>query len=91
MGHVGRLELQASIAGRVSAGPGDDGVPVATGVELDAQEIADLKNSVDDAAEKAKKAKAAEVTNVTFDRNGYKYHGRVKALADAAREAGLKF
>lgn len=31
------------------------------------------------------------ITNVAFDRNGYRYHGRVKALADAAREAGLKF
>ena len=37
------------------------------------------------------KAVAAGVTSVTFDRNGYLYHGRVKALADAAREAGLKF
>ena len=36
------------------------------------------------------KAKVAEITQVIFDRNGYKYHGRVKALADAAREAGLK-
>jgi large subunit ribosomal protein L18 len=38
-------------------------------------------------------AKAIEkgVTQVAFDRNGYRYHGRVKALADAAREAGLKF
>ena len=32
-----------------------------------------------------------KVTEVVFDRNGYRYHGRVKALADAAREAGLKF
>jgi large subunit ribosomal protein L18 len=31
------------------------------------------------------------VTSVAFDRNGFKYHGRVKALADAAREAGLEF
>lgn len=36
------------------------------------------------------KAKARGITQVAFDRNGYKYHGRVKALADAAREAGLK-
>ena len=39
----------------------------------------------------AERAKAAGVTQVVFDRGGYKYHGRVKALADAAREAGLKF
>jgi large subunit ribosomal protein L18 len=39
----------------------------------------------------AHKALAAGVTKVAFDRSGFKYHGRVKALADAAREAGLKF
>lgn len=39
----------------------------------------------------AEKAKAAGVTSVAFDRSGFKYHGRVKALADAAREAGLQF
>jgi len=39
----------------------------------------------------AEKAKAAGVTRVAFDRSGFKYHGRVKALADAAREAGLEF
>jgi len=38
----------------------------------------------------AEKALAAGVTSVAFDRSGFKYHGRVKALADAAREAGLK-
>lgn len=37
------------------------------------------------------KAIAAGIEQVAFDRSGYKYHGRVKALADAAREAGLKF
>lgn len=39
----------------------------------------------------AEKAKAAGITEVAFDRSGYKYHGRVKALADAARENGLEF
>lgn len=39
----------------------------------------------------AEAAKAAGVTEVAFDRNGFRYHGRVKALADAAREGGLKF
>ena len=39
----------------------------------------------------AEKAKAAGVTTVAFDRSGYKYHGRIKALADAARENGLSF
>jgi large subunit ribosomal protein L18 len=39
----------------------------------------------------AERAKAAGVTKVSFDRSGFRYHGRVKALADAARESGLEF
>jgi len=39
----------------------------------------------------AEKAKAAGIETVAFDRSGFKYHGRVKALADSAREHGLKF
>ncbi len=39
----------------------------------------------------AERAKAAGVTKVSFDRSGFRYHGRVQALADAAREAGLQF
>jgi len=62
---------------------------------------ADLKSSVKYSGNKdaaaavgkavAERAKAAGVTKVAFDRSGFKYHGRVKALADAAREAGLEF
>ncbi len=39
----------------------------------------------------AERAKAAGVNEVAFDRSGYQFHGRIKALADAAREAGLQF
>jgi large subunit ribosomal protein L18 len=52
-------------------------------------------NKVDQAAEVGKAlaaaAKSAGIENAVFDRGGYLYHGRVKALADAAREGGLKF
>lgn len=56
-----------------------------------------LKSTADIEAAKAvgkaiaEKAKAVGITNVAFDRSGFKYHGRVKALADAARENGLEF
>ena len=39
----------------------------------------------------AEKAASAGITNVTFDRSGYLYHGRIKSLAEGAREAGLNF
>lgn len=58
---------------------------------------ADLKSTGNVAAAQAvgraiaERAKAVGVTKVAFDRSGFQYHGRVKALADAAREAGLEF
>ena len=61
----------------------------------------DLKSKLEKTADKgaaqevgrllAERAVAAGVTNVVFDRSGYRYHGRIKALADAAREGGLSF
>lgn len=50
---------------------------------------ADLAKAVGAAVAQA--AKAAKVESVVFDRNGYRYHGRIKAVADGAREAGLQF
>jgi large subunit ribosomal protein L18 len=64
---------------------------------LEAEVRKDVKNGSNRAAASvvgkriAAKAKAAGIDTVAFDRSGFKYHGRVKALADAAREGGLKF
>ena|ERR1700710_2109725 len=49
------------------------------------------EKSVEVGKQIAAKAKEAGITKVVFDRAGYKYHGRVKAVADGAREAGLEF
>ena len=69
-----------------------------TGRTLAAASTAQLKSSRKDVEAAAavgrsiaEKAKAAGVTAAVFDRGGFLYHGRVKALADAAREAGLEF
>ena len=73
----------------------DGGKVIASASTLDA----DLRSGATGNIEAAKKvgllvaerAKAAGVTQVAFDRSGFKFHGRVKALADAAREGGLEF
>jgi large subunit ribosomal protein L18 len=69
------------------------GQTLATASTLD---VEGLKNANKDTAksigtEIAKRAQAKNIKAVVFDRNGYLYHGRVKALADGAREAGLNF
>ncbi len=57
--------------------------------------VKEKSNKIEQAAKVGKsiaeKAKEAGIETVVFDRNGYLYHGRVKALADAARKSGLKF
>jgi large subunit ribosomal protein L18 len=73
------------------------GVTLAAASTLDKELKGKLKKGTDRAAAAevgkliAKRAVAAGVKNVMFDRGGYLYHGRVKALAEAAREGGLKF
>ena len=74
-----------------------NGVTLASASSIEKDMRGDLKTGADtDAASKvgsliAERAKTAGVTDVVFDRGGYRYHGRMKALADAAREGGLTF
>lgn len=73
----------------------DGGTVLAQASTLDAAIRSGATGNVD-AAKKvgalvAERAKAAGVSRVAFDRSGFKYHGRVQALAEAAREAGLEF
>lgn len=72
------------------------GVTLVAASSLEGEKKAKAKGSDKDAAARvgklvAERAKEKGVTDVVFDRGGYLYHGRVKALADAAREAGLNF
>jgi large subunit ribosomal protein L18 len=75
----------------------EQGKTVAAASTLDKDLRSKLKTGADRAAAAevgklvAERAKAAGVTTVVFDRGGYLFHGRIKALADAAREGGLEF
>jgi large subunit ribosomal protein L18 len=83
------------IYAQIIAPAGDKVLASASTLEADVR--ADLKSGGNKAAAAlvgtriAAKAKAAGIEAVAFDRSGYRFHGRVKALADAAREGGLKF
>jgi large subunit ribosomal protein L18 len=93
-----RLSVYRSL-GHIYAQVIDDrsGKTLVSASSIDGQTKKNLKGGGNIAAAKvigktvAERAKAAGVSKVVFDRGGYKYHGRVKALADAAREAGLQF
>lgn len=63
----------------------------ASSSELGAKKNTNVELSKEVGKKLAEKAVAAGITEVVFDRNGYIYHGKVKALADGAREGGLKF
>jgi len=83
------------IYAQIIAPTGDKVLASASTVEADVRK--DVKNGGNKVAAAtvgkriAEKAKALGIDAVAFDRSGYKYHGRVQALADAAREGGLKF
>jgi large subunit ribosomal protein L18 len=83
------------IYAQIIAPTGDKVLASASTLESDVR--ADLKNGGNKAAAAvvgkliADKAKALGIDSVAFDRSGFRYHGRVQALADAARENGLKF
>ena len=83
------------IYAQIIAPTGDKVLASASTAEADVRK--DVKNGGNKAAATlvgkriADRAKAAGIETVAFDRSGYRYHGRVQALAEAAREAGLKF
>jgi len=83
------------IYAQIIAPTGDRVLASASTLEADVRK--DLKNGGNKAAAAvigkriAERAKAAGIEAVAFDRAGFRFHGRVKALADAAREGGLKF
>ena len=68
-----------------------NGTTLASASSLGMEKMSGVEQAKKVGALVAEKAKAAGIEAVVFDRNGYLYHGRVQALADAAREGGLKF
>ena len=94
---VPRLSIHRTprhIYAQVIAASGSEVVVSASTVQADMKGKVKNTGNIDAASAVGKaiseKALAAGVSSVAFDRSGFKYHGRVKALADAAREAGLK-
>lgn len=81
------------IYAQIIAAEGDKVLATASTLEKDLREGSTGNIDAASAVGKlvAERAVAAGVSSVAFDRSGFKYHGRVKALADAAREAGLEF
>lgn len=83
------------IYAQIIAETGDKVIASASTAELEVRKSVKNGGNVEAAAligkRIAEKAKAAGITTVAFDRSGYKYHGRIKALAEAARENGLSF
>jgi len=63
----------------------------ASSLKMDLKSKSNTEAAIAVAKEIANKAKAAKISEVVFDRNGYLYHGKVKAFGEAARESGLKF
>ncbi|NNG14185.1 MAG: 50S ribosomal protein L18 [Gammaproteobacteria bacterium] len=82
------------IYAQVIAPNGSEVMASASTVQADIKGSVKSTSNIDAAAAVGKsiaeKAKAAGITSVAFDRSGFQYHGRIKALADAAREAGLQ-
>jgi large subunit ribosomal protein L18 len=96
--NVTRLSIHKSsqhIYAQVISGDGEKTIVCASTTQNEIKSILKNTSNIQAATEVGKtiaqKALAAGITEVAFDRSGFKYHGRVKALADAAREAGLKF
>jgi large subunit ribosomal protein L18 len=89
------LRTGQHIYAQVFTADGSKVLASASTVQADVAEGLKGKKNVDAAAKVgqivAERALKAGVEHVAFDRSGYRYHGRIKALAEAAREAGLKF